>query len=224
MRAEYENIILKKRMYDQQLQSKTARLERAKLSNAQLETLISERRELVDLLSTVIEYKDDLKKLFEAINNEDREFKNRRISFINGLITEALDKIFPDDKYRAELICDFYRKSEANLVLLDKHGNEMIPDICSGKLQQYLISFAAVSGISKGLGVNNLFVDEAFGVAAPEILGDIGKIIQQRVEEGMQVIMIAQNPAVYQDIPHRKIAIRKNPATQSVELTSVTDY
>lgn len=224
MKAEYDEILRAKQYYESLIYQKTAELERAKINNQQREKLLASRNETAELLRDIIEYQGDLKRFFEAVNTEDREFKNRRITFINGLITEALSIIFPEDSFRAELRCDFYRKSDVSLVLLDRNGNEMIPDVCSGKLQQYLITFAAISGIARGLGVNNLFVDEAFGVAALDILGDIGVIIGELVKNGMQIIMIAQNPAVYQDIPRREIVMRKDAKLDKVEICSVTDY
>ena len=81
-----------------------------------------------------------------------------------------------------------------------------------------------MSGIVKGLGIKNLYVDEAFGVAAPEIMGEIGKVVQHSVDDDLQIIMIAQNPCVYQDLPRHEITLKKDPVTKSVHVVSEIDY
>jgi len=74
------------------------------------------------------------------------------------------------------------------------------------------------------LGVNNLYVDEAFGVAAPEILGEIGQVIQHHVDNGMQIVIISQNPGLYQDLPRHEIRLKTNTATNEVIVESEIDY
>ena len=218
----YDDILQKRSMYQQKIYDKIGEIEAAKLSNEERIKLLHEKQKLRELRESFDEYRYDVKKLTEMVEQEDREFKNRRILYINDLITESLQEIFPEERLSAELECDFYRQSEVSLVLRDYMHNEYVPDICSGKLQQYIISFAAVAGITKGLGIRNLYVDEAFGVAAPAILGDLGEFIKKIVDDGMQVIMIAQNPGLYQGMPRREISLRKNSGCVVVE--SETDY
>lgn len=221
---DYDKLLNETNYFDQRIFAKVAELERAKVTNEEREKLSYRRSELEDLNSSFERYMFDLKLFDTALDQEDRKFKNRRTEYIDGLITESLRRIFPTDNLQAKLECDFYRKSEAHLVLRDGDGHELDPDICSGKLQQYLVSFTAVSGIVKGLGIKNLYVDEAFGVAAPEIMGEIGKVVQHSVDDGLQIIMIAQNPCVYQDLPRHEITLKKDPVTKSVHVVSEIDY
>ena len=221
---DYEKLQRDLNYYDQKIYSKVAELERAKITNEEREKLMYRQEQLQELVDEFNTYCFDLKLMKTALETEDRNFKNRRLQYIDVLVTDSLKSIFPEDNLQAHLNCDFYRKTETTLELLDAYGHTLDPDICSGKLQQYLISFAAVSGIVKGLGIGNLYVDEAFGVAAPEIMGEIGKLIQQKIEEGLQVIMIAQNPCVYQDLPRHEITLRKDPVKGSVEIVEEKDY
>lgn len=223
-RKYYNKIRADQDAFQRELYKRTAELERAKVNNERREQLLAEAAELDEFIKELTAYSYDLKRLLASLQTEDRAFKNRRIGYLNALITDSLAEIFPDDGLQAKLYCDFNRKSEVVLELYDHNGNVLIPEMCSGKLQQYLISFAAISGISKGLGVNNLYVDEAFGVAAPGILGEIGKVIQRRVEQGVQIVMIAQNPGLYQDLPRREITLQKDYATESVVVVSELDY
>lgn len=220
----YESISRNRDYYERRLYAMYADLEHAKINNTEREKLVDERNRLMELRDEFDQYRFDVKRLISAIETEDRQFKNRRIDYLNTLITESLADIFPDDDLKAHLHCDFYRKNGVTLTLVDSDGNELIPDICSGKLQQYLISFAAVAGIASGLGVKSLYVDEAFGVAAPAILGELGKVIQKRAAQGMQIVMIAQNPGLYQDLPRREICLQRDPVSKNVIVANETDY
>lgn len=219
-----EQILRNRQFYESQIFNKVAALERAKLNNVEREKLVVRREKLAELLAEMEQYQRDVKVFGEAVANEDRTFKNRRLTYIDALITDALAEIFPEEHLTAKVTHEFYRKSEAVLTLMDADGFETDPDICSGKLQQYLISFAAVSGIVCGLGISNLFIDEAFGVAAPEVLGDIGELLQQKADAGLQIVVIAQNPGLYQDLPRREIKLRKDPIQKRVKVVSITDY
>lgn len=224
MNFDYESIVRRKSSYDRRMYDRVAELERAKIANKEREKLLVRRNEVQDLLDFTDSYLYDLKKLVVTLETEGNNFKNRRIEYLNQIITDSLNEIFVDDPLRAKVRCDFSRTNEVNLELRDSDDNLLDPDMCSGKLQQYLISFASVAGITAGLGLKNLYVDEAFGVAAPEILGEIGKIIQNRIEQGLQVIMIAQNPGLYQDLPRKEIVLRKDPVTRAIEVVSETEY
>ena len=219
----YEDIINKRNYYQQKIYTKIAEVERAKASNAERNKLLVKKTDFDMLCGMMTKYINDTKLLMAAVDKEDNEYKNRRISFIDALVTDGLAQIFPQDNLKAHLTCDFNRKNEAVLELIDRQGNIADPDMCSGKLQQYLISFAAVTGIVRGLGITNLFIDEAFGVAAPDILGDLGELLYEQVKDGIQVILIAQNPGLYQDIPRREIRLSKDSTTGEMHVISQLD-
>lgn len=220
----YEDIINYRNDYQRRIYNKVAEVERAKATNAERNKLLLKKQELDSICELMDRYLKDTKLLLTAIDKEDRDYKNKRIDFIDSLITDGLARIFPQDRLKAHLDCDFNRKNEAVLSLTDIYNNELDPDICSGKLQQYLICFTAVIAIIRGLQIPNLYIDEAFGVAAPEILGDLGQLLHEQVDDGMQVIIISQNPGLYQDIPRREIHIRKDPVTKSVSVIKQVDF
>lgn len=211
-------------IYRNALMNRKIRLERMKVEEEKRQEVKAKLEGLQELESELSEYMSDLKMISETTDSVDRDFKKRRLSFVNGIITEALDEIFPQEGLQARLDCDFNRKTEAVLELKDKHGNLLDPDMCSGKLQQYLISFSAVAGIVEGLGIHNIYVDEAFGVASADILGDIGQIIKKHIDKGMQIVLVAQNPALYQDLPRKEIHLRKDPVLDSVAVEKELIY
>lgn len=220
----YDDILRDRDFFERKLYQKHAELERARVTNEMREKVESRKSEVEEVTLELEKYLFDLKRLRAVLETEDRDFKNRRLDYVDSLITDSLSAIFPDDGLKAKLHCEFNRKNGVDLELVDKYDNELSPDICSGKLQQYLISFAAVAGIANGLGIKQLYVDEAFGVAAPSILGEIGKVIQKSVDNGMQIILIAQNSGLYQDLPRREIKLKKSVETDAIEVVSEEDF
>lgn len=220
----FEDILAKRSLYDKNLFTKMRELERAKLVNEQVKHFSVLKDRLTSLALKVEKHRMDLTKLRAAVIKEDNDFKNRRIEYLNAVITEALADIFPEEGVTAELLCDFSRTDVVELILYDCLGHEYIPDICSGKLMQYLISFSAITGITLKLGKKNIFVDEAFGVASPDIMGKIGDVVQERIDSGLQLIMIAQNSAVYQDLPRHEIILQKDPVLAETCVITECDY
>lgn len=223
-KIKYDLILRDQDYFERKLYERYANLERAKINNEMREKLVTKRDSLASIVSELKQYIATLKKVNAAIDTEDHQYKNRRLDYLNELITESLAKIFPDDLLEARVECDFNRTNTVTLSLYDKYGNVLEPYMCSGKLQQYLISFASVAGIAAGLGKHNLYVDEAFGVAAPEILGEIGKVVQQNVENGTQVVIISQNPGLYQDLPRHEIHLQTDVKNQEVKVVSEINY
>lgn len=70
---------------------------------------------------------------------------------------------------------------------------------------QYLISVSAVAAITKSLGVHNIYIDEAFGVARVDHLDDLGELLQGFVDDGLQTVIVSQNPALYNNLSRHEI-------------------
>lgn len=220
----FEEISIKRSLYDRKLFDKARELEKAKIVNEQVKRFVVLQKQLQELTQRAEQHHKDLLRLRAAVIKEDIDFKNNRIEYLSAVITETLADIFPEEGVTAKLLYDFSRTDTVELLLYDKCGNEYIPDICAGKLMQYLISFSAITGIVINLGIPNIFVDEAFGVAAPDIMGRIGEIIQTRIDAGLQIVMIAQNSALYQDLPRHEIILSKDPVKSETSVVAQRDY
>ena len=211
-------------IYDRKIVDKKLELERVRMRNKQIEQLRQKESDLQELLQEVQNYRDNLHTLNAIVHNEDNAFKERRIGYLNDEITENLLKIFPSKGFTARIDCDLKRGTgKASLRLIDKEGRVHIPYISEGKLCQYLISFAATIGAVKGLDTNTVYIDEAFGVASADNLPEIGEILQDSVSENLQIILISQNKSLYEEIPHRLIALEEDPMDGSVILKGITD-
>lgn len=219
-----ESVRRNRDFYNKEILNQQLSLERAKVSNEELETLKGQQFEAATLLERAHEYKMSISKINAMGITEDNAFKKRRISYLDQLITEELFKVFPEEGYLAHVSCDFKNRSnKAHLILTDSAKNVRMPSMTEGKLCQYLISFSATTGAVKGLGKNNLYVDEAFGASDPDNLVKVGKMLKQTVEGGMQVVLISQNSILYQDVPRREFRLARDHEHNSIYLRGVVD-
>lgn len=210
--------------FEQKLANKLVELERAKSNNGKLQELQTSLQKYKNLESELHEYRNDLSVLNTVVSVENKNFRNRRITHLNAVITDAIREIFPDRSYNAKIICDFNRKDKAYLVLEDANGNVHLPEICEGKFLQYLISFSAIAGITHSLGGKSLFVDEAFGVGATDILPKVGETIQEKIDNGFQILLISQNAALYNSLPRHEIHLQYDPEEQAIGSVNEIDY
>lgn len=219
----FEDLIAYRNVYRNKIAKKQVDIEQAIKNNSEREILLSQVKEKRDLLDGLEEYKQALAVVQAAVDQESLDFQNRRLDFLNETITSALTELLPHLGLQASIECDFSRKDKASLVLKDSKGHSFSPDMSAGTLVQYLVSFAAVSCITQSLGYKNIFIDEAFGAAAVDLLGDIGALIQKRVDAGIQIVLVSQNPALYRDLPRHEIFLETDFNDLSVKVTE-KDY
>ena len=214
-----------KRLYEIKLNNMRLDLERSKDANKQIEKLRNRESFVKLLLENIENYLNKIKFLKKVITVEETNFRKRRIEYINTNITEALLKIFPEENFTASVDCDIYRgKSYAQLVLRDPSGNERLPHIQEGKMCQYLISFAAVKGVTTALGSDVIYIDEAFGAASADNIQKMGPILNEIAKNGVQIILVSQNSSLYVNIPHREIRFHKEPIYKKVIIDEISDY
>lgn len=211
--------------YQHLLLDKRAALERAVVVNEEKTKLQAQMNELTELQNKCYSHLLNLETLLKIVMKEDANFRERRIAFLNEHITKELLKIFPAEGYQAKIYCDPKRGAgNAFLVLVDKNGKERIPKVTEGKLCQYLISFASTVGVVQGLNTDNIYIDEAFGVASEGNLPKVGEILKNTAKDGVQIVLVSQNSALYRDIPRREIHLRLSPVTNSSNIEQVIDY
>lgn len=204
----FEDIITNKYIYMQKLRNARIQLEKNRLNNEKVDHYRKCLNELGSLCDRAEQYTDSLKLVETAVIKEIHDYQIRKIDYLNDLITEAISRIFPQRRVRAELKSDFSRTDKVSLLLYDDMDNVFMPYVCEGKLMQYLISVSAVAAITKSLSCSNIFIDEAFGVARMDHLEDLGDLLQSFIDEGLQVVVISQNPALYNSLKRHEIHLK----------------
>lgn len=205
----FENILNKRALYDQRLMRAHVELEKQKLNNQKIDQYKEELEKCKLVYTKARECIDILKLVQTAAIKEANDYQTRKIEALNDTITAAISKIFPTRRVTAKLQCDFSRTEKAYLVLYDENGDSFTPGISEGKLMQYLISVSGVEAITKNLGVSNIFIDEAFGVARVDHLEDLGELLQGFINDGMQILVIAQNSILYHNLPRHEIHLEE---------------
>lgn len=194
-----------KDVYNTKLHNLELRIVKAKADNENKNKLYAQQTELKELLKNLDAYTGTLRVIQSRAIKETDDFRTGRLGFLSEEITESLAEIFPEDGFKAEVTCSFNRKNSAKLTITDGNGSVFAPSMCSGKLQQYLISFSSISCITRTLGIKVLYVDEAFGASSMDNLPKIGECFEKMVEEnGMQIVLVSQNPGLYQNIKGRR--------------------
>lgn len=194
-----------KDVYTTKLHNLELCIAKAKAANENKNKLYAQQSELKELLKNLDAYVGTLKVIQSRAVKETDDFRTGRLGFLSEEITESLSQIFPEDNFEAKVTCSFNRKNSAKLTITDGAGSVFAPSMCSGKLQQYLISFSSISCITRTLGIKVLYVDEAFGASSMDNLPKIGECLERMVEEsGMQIVLVSQNPCLYQNIKGRR--------------------
>lgn len=172
-------------------------------------------------------YRTRLENLLLRCKTEYSKFREDRLSFLEEAIQESFDSIFPDEKIIPKLEYEPYRgKNVAKLKLIvpDGYGGEStLQSKNASGLQKQLISFLGAVTVCDLLGLNKIFIDEAFGNSSTENKQKLGKILQVYSESGMQVFLISQDVSLYQDLTRREIHIEKSVVPNKMGVTKVKE-
>ena len=196
----------------------------AEAHNEQIDILTAKLNQVNALNEKLEQYGQQLRIIRAACITTEHNYQTRRINYLNTLITDALHEVYPEEDYTAKIIYDYERKDTVRLELQDRFGHVSSPEVGQGQLMQYVISLIAVVGITSGLGYKNLFIDEAFGVAAASKLPDLGEILNRYVKNGMQIILVSQNSDLYNGIPRRVFGLKKDASTGITTVVKTEDF
>lgn len=181
-------------------------LDKAKKNTERLNRVKTAKENSERLIETVTNRIQDLKLLQSIVKQEEVAFKERRLDYIAGSITEQLDYIFPKKDLKAYIDCNFERNNmKLRLLLLDNGENYRPPYLTEGKFAQQLISFSSAAACTTLLGKNILYLDESFSNGSQDNLDKTQKLLKSHVDKGFQIILISQSSVLFNDLPRREI-------------------
>ena len=223
---ELQDIYRMKRNISALTQNKRRELDIAKFYNAQYDEVKAKYDKTKDLLNDISTLKQLFSIFISLLTNEDHNFKERRVKYLEKYIDNNLDIIFPNECFKSKIDFDFsYNSQKVSLTLLDREGRERIPSVCEGSLLQQLIGFSAAVAIAECLGYDKFYMDEAFSASSMENKSKIANLLKKLVEEsGFQIILIEQSDDIYKDIPRREIYLKKDEITAAVSVVKTIDY
>lgn len=194
--------------YDSELKMLRSKLKEAEKLETQRQKLVSLLEESNTLLLFLKQRLVDLRVLQEITGKEEIAFKQRRLCYLDGNITESLQYIFPKKSLYAKTSCNFDRRNtKLHLSLVDKKGYVRPTYLTEGKFAQQLISFTAAKSCAKLLGKNKLYLDEAFSNSSEDNLLKMQKLLQESINDGFQLVLISQSHLLFSDISHHEIIL-----------------
>lgn len=216
MRNRFNNILTK-------YQKCVSKLESQEETNLRYDEIKSQKEQALDLSMNIETYLSYLTNILKVSKDKDTKFKNQRLKVMQDLINSDMNYIFPAENIKVKLDYNPYRgKEKAKLVMVDKFSKEHDVEIFSSGLMKQLITFSGSIAVSKFLRSNTILVDEAFGASAPQNKEKIGKILKNYVDSGFQILLISQEPKLYNDLERRQINLVKEE--DQAKLISIEDF
>lgn len=182
---------------------------------AKLDYLLEKKKDLE-------KYKNDLVTINKVAVKEYREYRCRRIDFLNNTITSNIQKIFPYEGYKSRIVYETkYNNSNAYVTLLDKNGNVRIPKYSEGGLLKELIGFTSAISVLECLDSNTFLFDEAFGMASKNNKPKLGDMLNNCINNGVQMFLVSQTSDLYDGLNCRKIYLERDAVTNQTYVSKV---
>ena len=140
-----------------------------------------------------------LKLLESIIVEREREWRDAVLRELEAEIMQDLAYVYPSDGYQVKLSSRVLRgKIHIEAETHSYFAGSIAGDVSDsqGRLFQQVVSFAALLGVMKILGVNTVYVDEAFSGASKRNIVKINKLLRSIQERGFNIILIEQDTSM----------------------------
>lgn len=130
------------------------------------------------------------------IAEQEKAWQDNILRTLESEIMQGLSFVYPTDGYSVSLSTRILRgKVHVEGTVHSYYTQNIDGDVADtqGRLFQQIVSFAALVAVMTILGVNTIYVDEAFSGAAEANLVKINKLLQYYNERGLNIILIAQS-------------------------------
>lgn len=175
-------------------------LEKAYKFAAKNNRVYEETQSSIQGIEKQIQYLESLsgavKILTALIVEQEEQWQRNILDTFEDEIREDLSFVFPEDGYSVNLSSRVLRgKIHIDAYASSYFAGAMRGEISEtqGRLFQQVVSFAALVCIMKIMGVNTIYVDEAFSGVATENISKVNALLASLSERGYNIILIAQN-------------------------------
>lgn len=215
----YNDLNYKLRDMQNKLERKKVMLEVTRENNNKFLELKEKYDKAVETKKLLDAYVQSMEILYKCCNSENNKYKRKRLDYVEKFLDEKLDIVFPDDNFSAKIVIDNkYGNNVAYLTLLTADGKERTPLVSEGKFCQQLLSSNSAIALIKCLGVNRLFLDEAYANSSAKNIAKVGNMLKDLVGSGIQIILIEHKEEIYKDIPRREIYVEKDPLEDATKV------
>lgn len=162
-------------------------------------------------------YINNLKGSLQIFNGivveSEKDWQDKVLRSLEAEVVEYLSYVYPTDGYRLMLKTRVLRgkvhvEGEVHSYFLGDVSGE-ISDT-QGRLFQQVVSFAALLAIMKILGEETAYFDEAFSGASKANVVKVNRLLKHVQEEGLNVILIAQDTTMANDIPSNVLILTRS--------------
>lgn len=203
---------------ENKITSKELYIANAKENNKNCEIYSRQYKEINELIADIEIHKNQLINILKISKLKDTEYREKRLSYLENYILENLQYIFPDEYLIPKIMTpQKYGVNRTKLVLVDALGMERSTENCAGGLMQQLISYSSAVSVTQLCGCNTFFIDEAFGNSSISNKSLVGNLLKRYIDNGQNVIMITQDPLLYESINRREIHLVKELGETKVE-------
>lgn len=164
-------------------------------------------------LGLLLGINQQLKQLNNIIIEEENEWRRSVLNIIESEIISDLAFVYPEDFYQLTLSSRIVRnKIHIEAMVKSVFCNNIPGRIknTQGRLFQQIVSFAALKSIMNLLGINSVYIDEAFSGAAKDNIKHLNKFLSHIKDEGFNIILIAQNMSLAEGIDANRLLVTRS--------------
>lgn len=186
-------------MYSDRLRILTKAYRRADQANKRYNNAVKSRDIYIKQSEYLGGLNECLKVLSAMIAGQEEQWQHSVLKLLEAEIMQDLAYIYPSDGYQVTLSTRILRGKIRVDAKVQSYFSNIIPgDVADtqGRLFQQVVSFAALIGIMKILGVETVYVDEAFSGASKQNVVKINALLRSFQERGFNIILIAQDTSM----------------------------
>lgn len=161
-------------------------------------------------LTFLVNLQSQLKAFDLAVTNNESEWRDAVLSVLETEIVNDLNYVFPTDGYNVSLSTKVLRgKIHITVQVRSFNVSEMPGRITGtqGRLFQQVVSFAALISVISLLGINTVYIDEAFSGSSKGNIKKIGRLLDSLKERGFNIIMIAQDTSLADGLDANRLVL-----------------
>lgn len=177
----------------------------------------------VDFLNGMAEH---LKTLDLAITKQEGEWRDSVLAVLSSEIANDLAFVYPEDGYQVTLSSRVLRgKIHINATVTSTFAKDFPGKIrgTQGRLFQQVVSSSALIGVMSLLGINTIYMDEAFSGSSKKNVKKLNKLLLHLKERGFNLILIAQDLTMAEGLPANRMFLSRSIDNKTTIVQEVDD-
>jgi len=200
-------------LYSQRVETLAKAYRAAKRNNAAFHEATSNVAKYTQQLRYIRNLKGSLRLFSGIVVEQEGDWQAKVLRMLEAQIMEYLYYVYPMDGYKVDLSTRIVRgKVHVEGEVRSQFLGSLTGDVADtqGRLFQQVVSFAALIAIMKILGVDSVYIDEAFSGASKANVAKINKLLQHVQEEGLNVTLIAQDTTMAENIKSNVLILTRS--------------